>query len=188
MLFIEWKPVVTWIIAVLVAALCLFGFRIVRTKRLLPRRLVRSSAVFLLIVDAFFVYLIVDSGKSYSNAVFSPDGKMAARVAYTDYWTERNAEVEVFREHGFSHETVYGARPLLTEKEIHWLDAKNIWLAGLDPFFCRSTDFVAVHCGAANSPAAPNVSIPIVIYVTIDPQAQAPSRRQDPPSESRSAR
>jgi hypothetical protein len=143
----------------------------------------------LLIADAFWIYLILDSGRSYSNPVFSPDRSMAARVVYTDYGHERDADVEVFRGHGFSHETVYEARPLLTEKDIHWLDDKNLWLTGLDSFFCVSTDFVAVHCGAANSPAASHEPILVRLIRLINaPAARAPSPRPDRPSESRSAR
>lgn len=133
MLFIEWKPVIGWTIAVVLATLCPFAFWSMRKKRVWLRWTVRSFAVLFLIIDGLFVYAaLVDSGTSYSTAVFSPDHRMAARVVYTDYGHERDADVEVFRRHGFSHETVYEARPLLTEKEIHWLDNKIFgWLVSI---------------------------------------------------------
>ncbi len=159
MLFVEWRSVLGWTIALLVLALSVVASRLVRRKRALLRRSVRTVAFLLLVADGFFVCVILTSAISYSDPVFSPDRTMAARVLYTDYGGERDAEVELFRDRGFTHEIVYEARPVLTEKEIHWLNTKNLWLAGLDPLFCRSTNVVLVHCGAADSPAAPNEDI-----------------------------
>jgi hypothetical protein len=191
MLFIEWEPVIRWAVAALVLGLCVFAFFSVRKRRALIRRPVRGlvAAVFIADFICICVFVSLVSETSYSTAVFSPDRSMAARIVYTDYRGERDVDVQVFRRRGFSNETVYEARPLLTEKDIHWLDDKNLWLAGLDPFFCVSTDFVAIHCGAANSPAASHEPILVRLMRLINaPAAQAPSLRPGPPSESRSAR
>jgi hypothetical protein len=189
MLFIEWEAVIRWAIALLIAALCFFAFWSIRKKRAWLRWTVRSVALIILIMDAFVASVLVDFGTSYSKAVFSPDRSMAARVVYENEAGERDAEVEVFRRHGLSHETVYEGRPLLTEKEVHWLDGKNLWLVDLDPFLCTSTDFVAIHCGVAISPPASKTPVVQRLILLInDRRAQAPSPRQDPPSESRSAR
>lgn len=191
MLFIEWEPVIRWALAALVLGLCVFAFFSVRKRRALIRRLVRGlvAAVFIADVICISVFVSIVSETSYSAAVFSPDRKMAARVVYTDYRGERDVDVQIFRRRGFSNEIVYEATPQLTDQNIHWLDDRNLWLAGLDPFFCISTDFVAVHCGAANAPAAPKTSIVQRLVLLInDRKAQAPSQPPDPPSESRSAR
>ena len=189
MLFIEWQPLIGWAIASVVAALCVLAFLSIRKKRALIRRTVRGVAIAVFLIDAVFVSVLIDSDTSYSTAVFSPDRTMAARVIYTDDGRERDASVEVFRKHGFSRGTVYEARPLLQPDQIHWLDAKNLWLAGLDPTFCQSTDFVAVHCGLANSPAASKVPIIVRLVLHLNaPAAPAPSPHPGPPSESQSAR
>lgn len=185
MLFIEWEPVISLAVAALLSALCSFGLFRTRKKQAVIAGVLAAAVFF---VGALWAAVLADSATSSSAAVISPDRSMAARVIYMDEGHERDVAVEVVGRHGLSHEIVYqGGRSLINQRTLHWLDAKNLWLAGLDPSSCRSIDSVAVHCGRANSPAAPNGPIVLTIYLT-DPKAQAPSPPPDPPSESRSAR
>ena len=155
MLFVEWWLIGRICLGLLIIVLPTFSFWVVRNKRWQVRIPVRilSGFVGLCGVLTWMIMLVIVLAAwphVYSVPVYSPNGKMAARI--DDYNTSgfgaADNAVELFTLHGLKSDVVYlGEWNSVRTTDLRWRSDSEleIFYEG-PPCECKSTRRVSVRC------------------------------------------
>jgi hypothetical protein len=150
MIFIEWWVVKQCFIGLLMMAVGVFGFWLVREQRWLvrgPARLISG----LVILWGMYSFLVAGGGYKYSVPVYSPSQKIAARIDRYDPGELGGPTfdaVKVFSSHGFTSDVVFsGQWESVEPKGIRWKSDSELEISyqGTE-YLCASTLHVRVRC------------------------------------------
>lgn len=124
MLFIEWWMVGRFCLSLLILAAAAFLFWIIRCRKPRPHRLLHWLSWPLAVFGVLFllVNVLTVTFQTRTPPVYSPDGKMAARVRSADEgWLEESSSVELFRDHGLRDAVVFrGGWEAVDASSLHW--------------------------------------------------------------------
>jgi hypothetical protein len=152
MFFIEWRFLGIIATALLVIAGAVFAFVSVRHKRRLARWMVRIASVLVGTVALLLLLLleVASSLESNSKLVYSPTGRVAARVTTNDEGALGGSTfVQVFSTHGFHQDSVYlGDWGSVGAGDLHWKDDSHLEVhhESASMYWCKSTRTVVVEC------------------------------------------
>jgi hypothetical protein len=152
-IFIEWWVVEQFCLLLLIVATASFGIWSVRKKRWFVR-----FPIQLLLGVSLFALLAMDTlvstlpGNTYSEPIYSPSRKMAARIVEYDASGLGGADdtVKVFTAHGFSSDVVFfGEFKSVRDQNIRWMNDSELEISyeGTSSQ-CTNTPRVKVHCFA----------------------------------------
>jgi hypothetical protein len=152
MLFVEWW-LVGWIcLGLLILAVPVFSFWLVRDMKWPIRITVRvlSGLVAICGVLRWLIFLVLPWPHSYSVPVYSPNRTMAARIDDYDAGPLGGADnsVELFTSHGFTSDLVYyGEWDSVGAKDLQWRSDSELEIFYKGPMYmCKSTRRVLVQC------------------------------------------
>ena len=155
MIFIEWWAVARLCLLLLVVAIASLGIWSVRKKRWFvrfPIQLLLGLSLFAL----FFLTMVTSNlpGNTYSEPVYSPNRKMAARIVEYNASGLGGADdaVKVFAAHGFSSDEVFfGEFKSVTAQNIRWRSDSELEISYEGTLYhCTSTRRVKVLCFATH--------------------------------------
>jgi hypothetical protein len=153
-IFVEWWAVARLCLLLLIVTIAGLGIWSVRKKRWIVRfaiQLLLGLSLFAL----FFLIMLTSTlpGNTYSEPVYSPNRKMAARIVEYDASGLGGADdiVKVFAAHGFSSDVVFfGEFKSVTAKNIRWKSDSELEISYEGTLYhCTSTRRVKVVCFAA---------------------------------------
>jgi hypothetical protein len=158
MVFIEWWLVRRVVYGLALIALGAFAFWRVRRKGPWPRLLTRSFSLGNALIGSLFVMVgIIPIGcLSYSPPIYSPNGRMAARIRTSDLGAiGGHNDVEVRSLHGFKQDDVFlGGCECVDRGDVRWLNSSELTISySGDLRSCTSTASVKVHCIAKEKAA-----------------------------------
>ena len=153
MIFIEWWVVARLCESLLIVAAASLGIWSVRKKRWFVR-----SPIQLLLGASLFAFLAIETivwtlpGNTYSEPIYSPSRKTAARIVEYDASGLGGADdtIEVFGDHGFSSDAVFfGDFKSVRAQNIRWKSDSELEISYEGtPYSCTSTRRVKVLCFA----------------------------------------
>ena len=153
MIFIEWWVVERFCLLLLVVATASLGIWFVRKKRPMvrfPIQLVLAVCLFALVAMVAFVTTL--PGNTYSEPIYSPSRKMAARIVEYDAsgLGDGDDTVKVFTAHGFRSDVVFfGEFRSVRAQNIRWKSDSELEISyDRTPSQCTDTNRVKVHCFA----------------------------------------
>lgn len=158
MIFIEWWAVARLCLLLLIVSTASLGIWAVRKKRWF----IRFPIQFLLAVSLFALLAIETlvsalPGNTYSEPVYSPNRKMAARIVEYDASGLGGADdtVEVFAAHGFSSDAVFfGEFKSVRAQNIRWKSDSELEISYQGALHnCTSSRRVKVLCFATHQNA-----------------------------------
>lgn len=125
MLFMDWSRVVSVAIVLALFVTCIYGFAYAKKLRSKAMRIaIRVLTVPLgAIASLAALLLLAGSGcVSHSTPIYSPSGKMAARIEDADEGaTGGETSVELYWAHGFREQTIYeGEWKSVQQSDIKW--------------------------------------------------------------------
>lgn len=153
MFFIEWWLVERFCLSLLMMAAAVFLVWRARTSRspapwFLPWV---SWPLALLGALLLLVSVVAAASENFSAPVFSPDGKMAARVRTFDEGMLGSAsDIELFRAHGLSSGLIFdGPWQSVDASSLRWTGNNQLEILYKENvFYCASVYGVRVHCVA----------------------------------------
>jgi hypothetical protein len=152
-IFVEWWAVARLCLELLIvagASLCIWSVRKKRWFVRFPIQLLLGLSLFAML----FVDMIVSTlpGNTYSEPVYSPNRKMAARIIEYDASGLGGADdtVELFTAHGFRSDVVFfGGFKSVRAQNLRWKSDSELEISYEGtPFHCTSTRRVKVLCFA----------------------------------------
>jgi len=152
MLFVEWWFIGRICLGLLVIALPVFSFWVVRNKRWPVRIPVRILSALIELCGVFFwlILFALPWPHFYSPAVYSPNRKTAARI--DDYnasgFGGADTSVELFTFHGLKQDIVYfGEFKSLGATDLRWKSDSELEIYYDGPTCdCKSAQGVLVRC------------------------------------------
>jgi len=155
MLFMDWDRLGFVVISLALLAACIYGSA--RAKKLqskLMRIAIGVVSVPLGIVASLAAVLLVAASgcESYSTPIYSPSGKLAARIEYSDGGaTGGETYVELFWAHGFREQTLYAGEWMsVLQSDIKWNGNADLvvhYSAAYNPDYrCYPADVVRFSC------------------------------------------
>jgi hypothetical protein len=158
MVFIEWWLVRRVAYGLALLALAAFAFWAVRRKGPWPRLTMRTLSIGIAIVGSLITLAgILPIGcLSYSPPIYSPNGRLAARIRISDEGaTGGENTVEVRSLHGFKQGDVFlGGLASVDRGDIRWLSDSELTISYSGNLVsCLSTPAVIVHCIVSNKAA-----------------------------------
>jgi hypothetical protein len=151
MIFVEWWAIERVCLLLLIAAAVGLGIWSVRKKNWSVRFPIQLLLGLLLFALLFLVMLVSGlPGNTYSEPVYSPNGKMAVRIAEYNASGLGGADdtVKLFTDHGFRSDAVFlGEFKSVKAQNIRWKSDSEleIFYEGT-PYQCTSTRRVRVLC------------------------------------------
>jgi hypothetical protein len=153
MIFVEWWLVERIGLGLLMLALSVLGFWIVRKKGgpiRIPVQLFCALVGLCGVLGLALTYWAVSTSTNHSAPVYSPHKNMAARIADYSAGGLGGAydSVELFTSHGLKSDIVYsGEWNSVTAKDLHWKSDSELEISYEGPScVCKSTDRVSVRC------------------------------------------
>jgi hypothetical protein len=155
MLFVDWGRVGFVVILLALLAASIYGSACAKKLRSKPMRIaIRVVSVPLgTIASLAALLLLAASGcESYSTPIYSPSGKLAARIEYSDGGaTGGETYVELFWAHGFREQTLYeGEWMSVRQSDIKWNSNADLvihYSAAYNPdHHCYLVDVVRFSC------------------------------------------
>ena len=151
MIFVEWWHVERLCLLLLIVAIASLFIWSLRKKHWLVRLPIQLLLGLLLCALLFLVTLVSTlPGNSYSAPVYSPNGKMAARIVEYNASGLGGADdtVKLFTAHGFSSDVVFfGEFNSVKAKNIQWKSDSELEISYEGtPYQCTSTRRVKVRC------------------------------------------
>jgi hypothetical protein len=153
-LFIEWWHVELPCILLLIIGIGIVGFWLVRKKKSFVRIPVRFLSVSLalsgVLASLLIVFVSLLPGNEYSVPVYSPNGKMAARIS--DYNASglggADSSVELFSYRGFKSDVVFsGEWKSVEAADLRWVSDSELEISYEGNVQrCTSANNVRVHC------------------------------------------
>ena len=157
MIFIEWWVVERLCLLLLIVATASLGIWSVRKKRWFvrfPIQLLLGVSLFALLTMVTLVSTL--PGSAYSEPIYSPSRKMAARIVEYDASGLGGADdtVKLFTAHGFSSDVVFfGEFKSVKAQNIRWKSDSELEISYEGtPYQCTSTRRVKVLCFATQQP------------------------------------
>jgi hypothetical protein len=156
MLFVDWFFVMLLVAGVIIVAASIFGIRSAAKMRTRTRRVLMLVICVPIGAIASLSLLLMVAGSgcvTHSSAIYSPSGKVAARVENADEGaTGGSTAVELFWAHGFKEKTVYqGGWKSVEPSDIQWISNTQLTIhysSGYSPdsYNCASAGVVKVTC------------------------------------------
>ncbi len=155
MLFMEWFRFGAIAIGLALLAASIFGFAYARKLRNKAMRIVIRVISVPIGAIASLVVLLLIAGSgcvSHSVPVYSPSGKLAARIEDADEGAMGGeTSVELFWAHGFRKQTIYqGEWKSVQQSDIQWNSDTDLvihYSAAYNPDFrCYTVDIAKVSC------------------------------------------
>lgn len=151
MIFVEWWGIERFSVLLLIvatASLCIWS---VRKKRWFVRFPIQLLLALLLFAVLFLVTTVSSlPGNTYSEAVYSPNRKMAARIVEYNASGLGGADdtVKLFTAHGFSSDVVFlGEFKSVKAQNIRWKSDSEVEISYQGTLYqCTSTRSVKVLC------------------------------------------
>lgn len=151
MLFVKWGLIGRLGLTLAVLAVAVFVVRRRWTGRPALQALPRSLSWPVAIFAALFVALnLLAAGcQTSTRPVYSPDGKLAARIRAADEgWLGEWSEVELFAAHGLVSSVIYkGPWEAVDASSLHWTSSSylEIYFQGY-ALYCGHAFGIGVHC------------------------------------------
>jgi hypothetical protein len=165
-IFIEWWLVIQFCIVLLMVAVGAFGFWLVRKKKWPIRVPLRIVSALVALAGAFGVAVLCAlnwgplNPNTYSTPLYSPNGKMAARIHEYNAsgFGGADSSVELFTARGFRSGAAFSGE-YQSVKQIRWIDDRHLLISYYDhseyPHPCVSRVFdVDVVCDRVPLPQA----------------------------------
>jgi hypothetical protein len=151
MVFIEWWLVRRVCCGLALIAFGAFAFWLVRRKGPWPRLLTRSFSLGIALIGSLVVTVgILPIGcLSYSPSIYSPNGRMAARIRISDEGATGGEDtVEIRSLHGFKQDDVFlGGWASVDRDDIRWLSDSELTISYSGELVsCSNTASVKVRC------------------------------------------
>ena len=162
MMFFDWWIVGEIVLALLMIAAGVFGFRKARKLhqrfarfglRLVSLPLAGVGTLFALLLISITIFSKMWGCEKDSAPIYSPSGDLAARVENTDEGaTGGETYVVLYWEHGLRLETVYyGPWASVEPKDIRWVSDSELaihyaYAVSGDGYYCKSSRNVSVIC------------------------------------------
>lgn len=151
MLFIPWWLVWRLCLGFLAIAAAIFALRRIRGSASSYRRLLRRLSRPLALAGGVFILLnlLIAGCQDYSPPVYSPDGKIAARLRSADEGIlGESTTVELYTAHGFASGVVFrGPWESVDPSAIRWTSNSYLEIPFTDNvFYCGHAFHVSVHC------------------------------------------
>jgi hypothetical protein len=153
MLFVEWWPVILHCVFLLLIGAAILAFRSVLGKKVWFRLTVQLLSVLVVLGSLFSLlfYWRMPNPWTYSAPIYSPNHKMAVRVAEYNAsgFGGADTSVELFDCHGLFSKVVFlGEWKSVETSNIRWKsDSELEVLYQGTPYRCTSTPRVMVRCG-----------------------------------------
>jgi len=151
MFFIEWWLVRRFCFGLLMVPVAALGFWAIRKKALIVRLPVQLISVPVALLGVLFALLTWQASgcQSYSVAIYSPNGKVAARVRTDDEGgLGGNTHVELFTAHGLLTDEVYwGLIGSVDAENLHWKTDSDLEILYRGTAYgCTDAFQIKVHC------------------------------------------
>ena len=151
MIFVEWWAIERLCVVLLIAATASFSIWSLRKKRWFVRFPIQLLlGVLLFVILSLFTLVSILPGNTYSEPVYSPNRKMAARIV--EYNASglggANDTVKLFGAHGLSSDVVFfGEFKSVKAENIRWKSDSELEIPYEGtPYQCTSTHRVKVVC------------------------------------------
>jgi hypothetical protein len=155
MIFVDWRPFLLIALSLTLAALCVLLIWQVKRRPRWARILVWLTATPLLLsssaLTVFFIWIVLSQRQTVSQPIYSPNGKLAARVETWEglFAGDDGTNVKVYSLHGLSSAWAYGGDEYSVEPgNIRWLDDHTLELRYTydDEHTCDSPREIHVIC------------------------------------------